>query len=334
VAATGLLTATVQVGLVGLWVTGPGVLGVASGKPLPRPAYCITLGVGEVGSCGWGDLGEVAIMLELGDCRADDRRGELDTRGVFDRGKGILIGKAGGERELEFEVWGKGVDIERREAGRGLLRFGRTEKDWTVSLSMDLDFLGFLAFLGAGVCGSMCIGVVPCGPPDKEMPPAPAAPTSLPGMVGSSVVGRLGRDFLVGERGPEPSPLAELFLFLAFTFLGTPAMETKLSWLGTAKVGSCSCKLLDWGCLLKTETRKSLTWSMMHLSTMLWVTHSAFFFFLLSLSWSSAPPTMTRPVSTPNLSLISSTSSLPACVALSPITNSTGVFTSSKLSPT
>lgn len=156
------------------------------------------------------------------------------------------------------------------------------------------------------------MGVVPWGPPDKEMAPVPAAPASLPGMVGSRVVGRLGRDFLVGEGGPEPSPLAELFLFLAFTFLGTPAMETKLSWLGTAKVGSCICKLLDWGCLLRTETRKSLTSSMTHLSTILCVTHSAFFFFLLSLSWSSAPPTITSPVSTPSLSLISSTSSLPA----------------------
>lgn len=83
-----------------------------------------------MGSCGWGDLGEVAIVVGLGGCRADDRRGELDTRGVFDRGKGILIGRAGGEREHEDgEVWGRGVDMERREAGRGLLRFGRTEKE-------------------------------------------------------------------------------------------------------------------------------------------------------------------------------------------------------------
>lgn len=103
---------------------------MGSGKPLPRPAYCITLGVGEVGSCGWGDRGEVAIVGWLGDCRADDKRGELDTRGGFERGKGILIGRAGGEREhKDEEVWGRGVDMERREAGRGLLRCGRTEKD-------------------------------------------------------------------------------------------------------------------------------------------------------------------------------------------------------------
>jgi hypothetical protein len=58
-------------------------------------------------------------------------------------------------------------------------------------------------------------------------------------MVGRRVVGRLGLDFLVGESGPGLSALAELFLFLAFTFLGTPAMEAKLSWLGMANVGSC-----------------------------------------------------------------------------------------------
>jgi hypothetical protein len=94
-------------------------------------------------------------------CRAEDRIG--DTRGVFDKGKGILIGKAGGDKEQEdAEVGGRGVEMESKDAGRGLLRCGRTENDWTVSLSVDLDFLVFLAFLaGGGVCGRMCIGVVP-----------------------------------------------------------------------------------------------------------------------------------------------------------------------------
>ena len=121
VAATGLLTATVQVGVVRFCVTGPGERGLGSGKPLPRPAYCITLGVGEVGSCGWGDLGEVETEGELGGWRAEDNIGE--TREVFERGKGILIGKAGGDKEQEVaEVGGRGVDMERRDAGRGLLR--------------------------------------------------------------------------------------------------------------------------------------------------------------------------------------------------------------------
>jgi len=84
------------------------------------------------------------------------------------------------------------------------------------------------------------------------------------------VDGRGGRDFLVGEGGPGGiSALAELVLFLALTFLGTPEIEAKLSWLGMAKVGSWICKLLVCGCLLRTLTRNSLTWSMMHLSTIL-----------------------------------------------------------------
>jgi len=76
----------------------------------------------------------------------------------------------------------------------------------------------------------MWIGVVPWGPPDNEIDPVPGPPDDFPGIVGRSVVARGGRDFLVGERGPaELSALAELVLFLAFTFLGTPEMEAKLS---------------------------------------------------------------------------------------------------------
>lgn len=53
-----------------------------------------------------------------------------DTKEVFESGKGILIGKAGGEREHEeVDVSGRGVDIESKDAGRGLLRLGRTEND-------------------------------------------------------------------------------------------------------------------------------------------------------------------------------------------------------------
>jgi len=101
---------------------------VDSGTPFPRPAYCITLGVGELGNWGWGDLGEETIEVELGGCRAEDRIG--DTNEVFESGKGILMGRAGGDREQEDdEVGGRGVEIESKDAGIGLLIWGRTEKD-------------------------------------------------------------------------------------------------------------------------------------------------------------------------------------------------------------
>jgi len=43
---------------------------------------------------------------------------------------GTLIGRGGGEREqVDGEVGGKGAEMERRDAGRGLCIWGRTEKD-------------------------------------------------------------------------------------------------------------------------------------------------------------------------------------------------------------
>jgi len=131
VAATGLLTATVQVGVVGLLLgPGPGGRGEMSGMLFPRPAYCITLGVGEVGSCSeiGCDMRDVVTVGECADNRAEDRRDVLDVMrvGVLGERNGTLMGSGGGD--IEQVVGGNGVDIERREGGRGL-RLGRTEKD-------------------------------------------------------------------------------------------------------------------------------------------------------------------------------------------------------------
>lgn len=73
-------------------------------------------------------MGEGTTDVEFGGCRAEDKIG--DTNEVLESGKGILIGKAGGEREQEDdEVGGSGVEIESKDAGIGLLIWGRTEND-------------------------------------------------------------------------------------------------------------------------------------------------------------------------------------------------------------
>jgi len=163
-------------------------------------AYWITLGVGE-----WGRWGR-------GEVRAVERSGEVG---------GARTGRRGGEREGSGESCGRGEEMERREAGRASLaregegRVWRVEGErvgvvgWCTRVrcavsgtpeeleSVDLDFLAFFGFFGFVLAAAWCAG---------------------------------GRAFLPGDTGEGPE--SEEFRFRFLTFLAAA------SWVGTAKVAS------------------------------------------------------------------------------------------------
>ena len=144
----------------------------------------------------WGGLGGPAYWITLGVER--ETRGEVGGR----------TARSGGERGAWSasgeDIGGNGEDMERREAGRvrrpkeppGRRGRGGPGVSWGPEESVDLDFLGLLAFL---------------------------AWEGVPGWEGGGE--EEGREvslaLLLGDRGDRPE--SELFLFLLLTFLTPPA---------------------------------------------------------------------------------------------------------------
>jgi hypothetical protein len=205
--------------------------------------------------------GELARSDSFGDARCRVLRG---TGSESDTAKEAI--GSGTEIDIEGRAEGSGTvgRDKGREAARERGREGRLTKSleeddtgWMLIIGSCVGsdgspdgisfFRGFRPFLAiAMVCpggdtggpgGTILIGVVPEGPAVSTA--RPRGENIFTGVVlrlAGADTGVAGRLRLGGEAGPEPSVLAELFLFLPRTFLGTPAMDTKLSWLGTAKV--------------------------------------------------------------------------------------------------